>query len=145
MKQLKLIYQTKPPNSMKNDKKKISAEKNAINKVLGMNVCNLRKQTGLTQEQVADALGVTRVTVVNIEKGKQAITIHSAVFLCFILKCKLSDFVPMKSALRKEIEKMGQRKVELDAVQKEQAELKKKWDKLQKQKNKLLNNKTITI
>lgn len=33
------------------------------------NICSYRKTAGITQEQLADAVGVTRQTIIAIEKG----------------------------------------------------------------------------
>lgn len=53
----------------------------------------LRKQRGLTQRQIAEALGVTDQTVSNWEAGRfePKLTIRQTQALCQILECSLQD------------------------------------------------------
>lgn len=54
----------------------------------------LRKKRGLSQQEVADALHVTRPTVVYWEQGKTMPHIKHISGLASILKCKPTDLLP---------------------------------------------------
>lgn len=54
----------------------------------------MREKRGLTQQQVADALHVTRPTVVYWEQGKNMPHLKHISGLAAILKCKVSDLLP---------------------------------------------------
>lgn len=44
---------------------------NLINQI-GLNIKILRKNKGITQEKLAELIGVSRITIVNIEKGNNS-------------------------------------------------------------------------
>lgn len=44
--------------------------------VLGMRIKQLREKKGLTQTDVAESVGLTRVSVTNIEAGRQRMVLH---------------------------------------------------------------------
>lgn len=52
-----------------------------FNKKLGRKIARARKESDLTQEQLANLLNISRVSVVNIEKGKQRCSIERLVFI----------------------------------------------------------------
>ena len=54
-------------------------------KELGLQVKNRRKELHLTQEHLADRVGLTRTAITNIEAGKQSITLHAYFSLCAAL------------------------------------------------------------
>jgi transcriptional regulator with XRE-family HTH domain len=53
----------------------ISFENRLYSKI-GGHLKELRKSRGYTQEDVANAVGLTRTSVVNIEKGRQRVPLH---------------------------------------------------------------------
>lgn len=44
-----------------------------IYKALGQAVSTLRRKSGLTQQELADAIGISRASVANIERGEQRV------------------------------------------------------------------------
>ena len=66
-------------------------------RVLGGRLQDARKAAGLTQQQVADALGVARTTVVAIEKGERRISANELVRFAKICHRSVSDFVSRKT------------------------------------------------
>lgn len=61
----------------------------------------MRVNRGLTQEQIAKMLGVTKATVINWEKGKSIIDASSFLTLCSIYGCSADDIIlPEKLAKR---------------------------------------------
>lgn len=56
-------------------------------------IAKARKERGLTQEQVANALGVSRPTYINIESGKNEITLSQAETLVSVLRISIEDLL----------------------------------------------------
>ena len=61
---------------------------------LGEKLKKARTDANKSQEALAQTLGLSRVTVVNIEKGRQKILIHNLVDAANFLEVKLSDLIP---------------------------------------------------
>ncbi len=55
--------------------------------VIGTNIRRMRRLKDFTQEDLAERLGLTRVSIVNIEAGRQAIPIYQIPLLCEVLEC----------------------------------------------------------
>jgi len=66
----------------------------------GKKLMQLRKRLGLTQKQVADAVGVTDQTVSNWEAGRfePRLTIGQTQALCRILQCPLEELPSFNDA-----------------------------------------------
>ena len=47
-----------------------------IYKNLGIRIRDLRKSLGLTQDQLAKQVGISRASLANIERGKQQVLVH---------------------------------------------------------------------
>jgi len=56
------------------------------------NIKSLRNRVGLKQEEVANLLGVSRITYCSYETTPQKVTIEILYKLSSIFKCRLSDF-----------------------------------------------------
>ena len=56
-------------------------------------IAKARKERGLTQEQVANALGVSRPTYINIESGKNELTLSQAETLVSVLRISIEDLL----------------------------------------------------
>ena len=67
---------------------------NLINSTVGKNITRLRKKAGFNHEELAGALGLIRTSVVNIEKGRQALTVENLIKICAVLKCGVTDILP---------------------------------------------------
>lgn len=61
---------------------------------IGERVRLIRKQRGMYHEEVAEALGVTRTSVVNFEKGRQRISVEKLLKLCALFECEVMDVLP---------------------------------------------------
>ncbi|MGM0904443.1 MAG: helix-turn-helix transcriptional regulator [Bacillota bacterium] len=55
------------------------------------NVKVARTKAGLTQQQLADAVGITRQTVSLIEKGKYNPSLKLCLQICYAVQAKLDD------------------------------------------------------
>lgn len=70
-----------------------------INSILSKNIAEFRKKTGLTQEQLAENLGVTFQAVSKWETGKSAPDICFLPIIAELFECSIDDlfsFLPKK-------------------------------------------------
>jgi transcriptional regulator with XRE-family HTH domain len=63
---------------------------------LGEHIRAARTASGVTQQAMADRLGLNRTTMVNIEKGRQRLSVHQLVDLADALGCEPCDLLPGK-------------------------------------------------
>ena len=63
----------------------------------GNRVQRARRKLKLTQEALASLVGLTRTSIVNIEKGRQKVLCHTLVALSRSLKVKCEDLLPIPS------------------------------------------------
>jgi len=63
-------------------------------KALGKMIAEARIGLLMTQQELADRIGLSRVSVSNIERGRQQILIHQASALADALKIKKGAFLP---------------------------------------------------
>jgi transcriptional regulator with XRE-family HTH domain len=63
-------------------------------RALGEQVRARRKRQGLTQEQLAAAVGLTRTSITNIEMGRQPVYVHILEKIAQNLRTSVSDFLP---------------------------------------------------
>lgn len=68
-------------------------------KEIGLRIELFRKAAGLTQHELADAVGMGRTSITNIESSYQRVTIDSLYLISAYLGCKINDLLPEYSAL----------------------------------------------
>lgn len=61
---------------------------------LGEKIRDARKRKNLNQEDLADKLGMSRVSVVNIETGKQRLPLHVLSDISELLNITISELLP---------------------------------------------------
>ena len=59
----------------------------------GRNILYFRQQQGLTQQQLADALGINKMAISNYEKGKRQPSIETVKSICKALGISLMQFM----------------------------------------------------
>jgi transcriptional regulator with XRE-family HTH domain len=62
-------------------------------KKIGQNIARIRKERGLTQEDLCGLAEIDRSYLSEIENGKMNVTIKSLVAIAKSLKCDLSDII----------------------------------------------------
>ena len=62
--------------------------------LIGNRVRQCRIERGLTQQNVADATGLSRTSLTNIERGFQRLTIHSLYIISAVLRTHPYDLLP---------------------------------------------------
>lgn len=76
-------------------KRKIVVEEEVTyNKYVALKIEELRKAHKLTQEELALKLGLTRTSVINMEKGRQNLSIKNLYQICKIFNIKSSQILP---------------------------------------------------
>ena len=65
-----------------------------IDEAIGEAIRGIRKTKKTTQEELADSLNLSRASIVNIEQGRQSLTISNLYRICIALDCSLSDILP---------------------------------------------------
>lgn len=65
---------------------------------LGQRIQRARRQQKLTQEKLASRVGLSRTSMVNIERGRQKVLVHIFVKLAAVLKMELPDLAPQSEA-----------------------------------------------
>ena len=61
---------------------------------LGISIRDRRRQQQITQEAMAAHMGLTRTSIVNIEKGRQHLAVHQLVRMSDLLGCAPGDLIP---------------------------------------------------
>jgi len=61
---------------------------------VGQKVRNARAHEGVTQSQLADAVGLTRTSITNLEAGRQHIPLHLLARIAAVLKTRTGDLLP---------------------------------------------------
>jgi len=61
---------------------------------LGQRIAEARQRQRMTQEALASDISLTRTSVVNIERGKQQLLLHTLVQIARALKVSPTDLIP---------------------------------------------------
>lgn len=73
---------------------KVVIEEVSFNKYIGIEVMLLRKKKGMTQEQLGNEIGLTRPSIINIEKGRQTITMKNLYLICNYFNIESKQIMP---------------------------------------------------
>lgn len=60
------------------------------------NIRELRKEAGYTQEELADATGVSRQTIISIERGRYIPSLPLALKIARFFECSMDDMFELK-------------------------------------------------
>lgn len=87
-------------------------------KKLGEFIRAARKKSGLTQDDVADHLGLTRVSIVNFEQGTQKIQLHALLELAGLLNINVSELLaPLSVITTKNITPKAEKSISKEIAQ----------------------------
>lgn len=75
-------------------------EREQLSKYVGTKIHDFRKEQGLRQGELGQLLGLTRVSIMNIESGRHRLSIDHLFFLCGLFKRKPNDFFPAVDAVK---------------------------------------------
>lgn len=60
----------------------------------GRNIRRLRQARGLTQEALAQRVGMSRTTITNVEAGRQHVPLHALIWIAEALKVRPAELLP---------------------------------------------------
>ena len=70
-------------------------------KLIGKRIRTFRKDAGLTQADLAHRVGIARVSVSNLENGRQRVSLEHLVAIAQILGVELSELMPTHAELQR--------------------------------------------
>lgn len=91
--------------------------KHDIYSKFGAILAKTREAAGLTQQDLANAIGLSRTSITNIEKGRQGVSIITLYELSEVLKVKPERLLPDAFGLEDKLEKHALTKNEIEWVQ----------------------------
>jgi len=103
-----------------------------LRKIMGLKFKYLRKRKDLNQDEVAFLMGLTRVSICNIEAGKQSLIPSNILKASIVFECSILDFFPSREEYCPVIE---------SATVFEERQLKNKIEKLEAKLTLLKSNK----
>ena len=68
--------------------------KDEFYRLVGERIAQARRRQQLTQKGLAPAIGLSRASVANVEKGRQAVALHVLVKLSQALGVPVADLIP---------------------------------------------------
>jgi transcriptional regulator with XRE-family HTH domain len=71
--------------------------KEQIYEMLGRSIASRRKTSGISQQALADSLGLSRASIANIERGKQAVQLHLIFKIAAVLRVDVLELIPATS------------------------------------------------
>jgi transcriptional regulator with XRE-family HTH domain len=93
-----------------------------ICKRFGKLLADRRTESGMSQEAFAKAVGLSRTSITNIERGRQPIGLHTLYFMADILGVEPSDLLPPASKNTVALALTGEPENKWTAREKEQFE-----------------------
>lgn len=75
-------------------RKVIIEEEVSYNKYIALRIEELRKSKGYTQEEFANKIGLSRVSIVNIENGRQQVSMKNLYTICKHLEVSSNRILP---------------------------------------------------
>lgn len=69
-------------------------EQKSLYSAIGLKIKEFRQKRELNQEAFAQLLNLTRASIVNIEQGRQRVTIHMIYDICKITNVNFTDILP---------------------------------------------------
>jgi transcriptional regulator with XRE-family HTH domain len=92
-------------------------EQELFNKKLGETVRNARVNAGIKQEDLSKRLGFkSRISVANIENGKQSVQLTTLIEIAEFLKIPITDLIPPLETIKSDINPKFIRRIEKEGI-----------------------------
>lgn len=69
-------------------------EEEVYYKLIGEKICHFRERVNMTQDELSKLMGLSRVSIVNFEKGRQRPSIYALYSLSNIFKITIAELLP---------------------------------------------------
>lgn len=69
-------------------------KRESIAKYIGLKIKEYRESKKIKQEELGELLGLSRISILNMEAGKHRASVDTIFYLCGIFKCKVGDLFP---------------------------------------------------
>lgn len=90
------------------------AQESALYRAVGDRVQRLRSMNGLTQEDLADLIGLSRASIANLEAGRQRVPLHHLFAIAAKVSASVADLMPCLDEL--EFENVDEPAANIDIV-----------------------------
>jgi putative transcriptional regulator len=70
---------------------------------MGEVIYQKRKQAGITGAQLAEFIGLSRQSIINVERGRHQLQIDTIFKICGLFKCQINDLFPPVDVINFEI------------------------------------------
>lgn len=88
-------------------------EQKSLYSAIGLKIKEFRQNTGMNQEKFAQLLNLTRASIVNIEQGRQRVSIHLIYDICKITNVNIVDILPdLQEEEKNELLPLWKKKIE---------------------------------
>lgn len=87
-----------------------------IKKQIGANIQKFRKQLGWSQQELADLMGLSRTSIINIESGRHGLPLTEFYKLCCLFVIPPNDIFPKIKILKIVTSKRTIRKVTVKRI-----------------------------
>lgn len=75
-------------------------KRESISKYIRQKIKEHREARKIKQEELGELLGLSRVSILNMEAGKHRPSVDTIFYLCGILKCQIADLFPPIKAVK---------------------------------------------
>lgn len=75
-------------------------KRESIAKYIGLKIKEYRESKKIKQEELGELLGLSRVSILNMEAGKHRASVDTIFYLCGIFKCQVADLFPPIKAVK---------------------------------------------
>ena len=79
----------------------MAIDESQLYRTIGANLRRQRLAAGLTQDALANRVGVLRTSITNIEKGRQKAPVHLLYGLCEALEADIASVLPDSARIRR--------------------------------------------
>ena len=77
----------------------LNPRQDELYRVLGRRIRRIREDGGITQDDLASAVGLSRTSITNLELGRQKPPLHVLFFMAEKLDAELKELIPLRQEL----------------------------------------------
>ena len=89
---------------MDDDSRTVENIAERVNKHFGQRLASARRARGITQSGLAKRIGRSRITIANLEAGKQNVQLHQVFALAEAINAQISELIPDITSVSKQLD-----------------------------------------